>query len=164
MSDVRGIAKIGELERRTKRLETVLRQGNTFRRGVLRLGKRGYEAAAGNHNHDKIYVNGQETIVITDGAGGAFIGSVDYWRIGNTVFVDGVINRPSSFNTAYAGMQVTLNADYRPVATHAFPPSTFFNTSITYQFRIITDGSLEVRQSAANTTDMVLNGFFKVAP
>lgn len=86
-----------------------------------------------------------------------------FFRIGNWVFIDITVARASGTGTGYVATGVVAPVDYRPVATAVFEAYPFFTTTARYQFRILTTGEVEVRMSAADSSNMQLVSMYRVA-
>jgi hypothetical protein len=100
----------------------------------------------------------------TRNATGAFSGSIRFYRIDSLVNLYGVINRASGFNAVFASVGAGIPAACTPVggAQALLPASPIWGTaSDQFQFRAnFLTGFIELRQSAATSTDMICQGAY----
>lgn len=128
-----------------------IRRGNTIRRGILRLGRRGYEAAPGNHKH------------LTDSgniaASGSYSGNIRFFVDEGIVFGVGELTRTgATFNNVFHNTGVVVPVGYRPTQTRIFPGCKLFTTAGNYRYQLLTDGTIQIQESADPTGEIL--GFY----
>ncbi len=88
---------------------------------------------------------------------GSYAGGVRLTRIGKQVFAFGQVSRDSGSNSSFHSTGITVPVWARPASQKIVEARTFYNAAGTYRFRVDTDGTLNVQQSAADNQNQIIN-------
>ena len=101
-------------------------------------------------------------------AGGAFTGSAKVFRFGDMALVGIKITRAAGFSTDWTNVGITLPAGYRPAVVEQSPAFPFWDSVVAatdlYQFQVLTDGTVQVRQNASDASSMRATMIYVLPP
>lgn len=91
-------------------------------------------------------------------ATGAYAGYITLIKRGSMVFSYGNIGRATGDGGgAFVNTGVVFPVKYRPANTQSLSAKPFFNSTLSYRYKINTDGTLQVQMSGANSQNMTFN-------
>lgn len=88
--------------------------------------------------------------------GSGFAGSFRAWRLGPVVFIVGACSKYDLLGFTWTNTGVTLPPAFRPSALVEFPVSSTWTSYAGWGYRILADGSLQVRRDTLSNASMPL--------